>query len=97
MFESDFPIVMTSMKEKVESLMRQDRDCRPGDPISPIQADECVLLCPYCVIIQEQNLLTQEPWSGPTAPSDFYLFSCVEVSSIRTSLSNLFIRLALRL
>ncbi|GBM00884.1 hypothetical protein AVEN_257388-1 [Araneus ventricosus] len=26
--------------------MRQDRVCRPGDPISPIPGDECVLLCP---------------------------------------------------
>ncbi|GBN03399.1 hypothetical protein AVEN_228765-1 [Araneus ventricosus] len=33
------------MQEKGESPMGQDRICRPGDPISPIPGDECVLLC----------------------------------------------------
>ncbi|GBM33599.1 hypothetical protein AVEN_181843-1 [Araneus ventricosus] len=33
-------------EKRVKSLMGQDRDCRQGDPISPIPGDECVLLCP---------------------------------------------------
>ncbi|GBO38589.1 hypothetical protein AVEN_230537-1, partial [Araneus ventricosus] len=46
MFESDVPVVLTSKLEKGESLIWQDLGCRPGDPISPISDDECVLLCP---------------------------------------------------
>ncbi|GBM02845.1 hypothetical protein AVEN_52024-1 [Araneus ventricosus] len=45
-FVSDVPIVLTSMQEKGESLMGQDRGCKPSDPISPILGDEYVLLCP---------------------------------------------------
>ncbi|GBO09366.1 hypothetical protein AVEN_95016-1 [Araneus ventricosus] len=33
------------MQDNGESLMGQDRVCRPGDPISPIPGDKCVLLC----------------------------------------------------
>ncbi|GBN81340.1 hypothetical protein AVEN_59622-1 [Araneus ventricosus] len=44
-FGSDDPIVLTSMQGKNESLMGQDQGCRPSDPISPIPANECVLLC----------------------------------------------------
>ncbi|GBO24082.1 hypothetical protein AVEN_40221-1, partial [Araneus ventricosus] len=36
MIGNDVPIVPTSMQEKGENLMGQDRDCRPGDPVSPI-------------------------------------------------------------
>ncbi|GBM14072.1 hypothetical protein AVEN_209961-1 [Araneus ventricosus] len=43
-FAGDDPIVLTSMQEKGESLIGQDRGARPGDPISPILGDECVLL-----------------------------------------------------
>ncbi|GBM18754.1 hypothetical protein AVEN_44312-1 [Araneus ventricosus] len=45
-FRSDFLVVLTSMQEKGESLMGQDRGCRPADSISPMLGDECVLLCP---------------------------------------------------
>ncbi|GBN41753.1 hypothetical protein AVEN_129758-1 [Araneus ventricosus] len=34
------------MQDKGESLMGQDRVCRPCDTISPILGDECVLMCP---------------------------------------------------
>ncbi|GBM38774.1 hypothetical protein AVEN_210512-1 [Araneus ventricosus] len=33
------------MKENDLSLMVQDQDCRPCEPISPIPVDECALLC----------------------------------------------------
>ncbi|GBN86011.1 hypothetical protein AVEN_81513-1 [Araneus ventricosus] len=76
MFGSDVPIVLASMQEKGESLIEQDRGCRPGDPISPIPDDECVFCVPFCVgsciIVREQNPSNQEPWSGPAAPSDFH-------------------------
>ncbi|GBM87491.1 hypothetical protein AVEN_211642-1 [Araneus ventricosus] len=78
MFESDVPIVLTSIQEEGECLMEQDRGCRPGDQISPTHSDEsffCVPCCGRsCIIVQEQNPSTQEPWSGPTAPSHFHLF-----------------------
>ncbi|GBM05168.1 hypothetical protein AVEN_22307-1 [Araneus ventricosus] len=45
-FGSDFPIVLTSMQEKDERMIGQDRSCRTGDSISPIQGDECAVLCP---------------------------------------------------
>ncbi|GBL88100.1 hypothetical protein AVEN_133746-1 [Araneus ventricosus] len=96
MFGSDTAIVLTSMQEKDESLMRQDRDCRRRDPISPIPGEECVLLCPCCVgsciIVQEQSPSTQESWSGPTAPFDFPFFpalkSALSVPHFRTCSSN---------
>ncbi|GBM74875.1 hypothetical protein AVEN_212318-1 [Araneus ventricosus] len=46
MFESDVRIVLTSMQEKGESLIGQDRGCWPGNPMSTIRSEECVLLCP---------------------------------------------------
>ncbi|GBN33697.1 hypothetical protein AVEN_149984-1 [Araneus ventricosus] len=45
-FGSDITIVLTSMQKKGESLKGKDWGCRPGDPISPIPDDKCVLLCP---------------------------------------------------
>ncbi|GBM10004.1 hypothetical protein AVEN_23992-1 [Araneus ventricosus] len=79
MLGSDIPIVLTLVQQKGESLMGQDRDCRSGEPISPIPGDECVLYVPCCVgsciIIQEQNPSTQESWSGPTALSDTYFLN----------------------
>ncbi|GBL84309.1 hypothetical protein AVEN_118680-1 [Araneus ventricosus] len=47
MFGSDVPIELTSMQEKGENLMGQDRHCRGVDPIYPIPGDECVLLCTF--------------------------------------------------
>ncbi|GBL81440.1 hypothetical protein AVEN_182277-1 [Araneus ventricosus] len=73
-FGSDVSIVLTSMREKGESLMEEDRACRPSDPIFPIPGDECVPYCVgSCIIVQKQNPSTQDPISDPTAPSDFHL------------------------
>ncbi|GBM43105.1 hypothetical protein AVEN_269920-1 [Araneus ventricosus] len=73
MFGSGVPIVLTSIQEKGESLMGQDRGCRPGDPISPIQGEECVVLCSLlCGALhyrpKTKPLSTQEP----TSPSDLF-------------------------
>ncbi|GBN04745.1 hypothetical protein AVEN_253466-1 [Araneus ventricosus] len=46
MFGRDVPIVLISMQKKDERMMGQDRSCRTGDSISPIQGDECVVLWP---------------------------------------------------
>ncbi|GBM25792.1 hypothetical protein AVEN_188389-1 [Araneus ventricosus] len=55
-FKSDVPIVLTSLKEKGESLMGQDRGCRPSDPISPIPGNEYVLLYPVlCGILHYRS------------------------------------------
>ncbi|GBN39320.1 hypothetical protein AVEN_167742-1 [Araneus ventricosus] len=65
-FGSDVPIVLTSMQEKGESLMRQDQGCRPGDPMSTIPGDEYVICVPCCVGILHYRPKTkpsaQEPW-----------------------------------
>ncbi|GBO02191.1 hypothetical protein AVEN_132473-1 [Araneus ventricosus] len=46
-FGSDVPIVLTSVLEKGETLMGQDRGSKPDHPISPIPDDEFVLSCPF--------------------------------------------------
>ncbi|GBM30293.1 hypothetical protein AVEN_52697-1 [Araneus ventricosus] len=55
------------MQEKGESLLGQDRDCRPCHPISSIPGDECVLLCLLlCLVLHyhpRTKPSTQEPWS----------------------------------
>ncbi|GBL82221.1 hypothetical protein AVEN_252408-1 [Araneus ventricosus] len=88
-FDSDVLVVLTSIKEKGESLMRQDRGCRPGDPISLVQDDECVLLCPllcevlhYCPRTKPFN---SRALVGPYNPIRLSPFSWVEVSTIGTS------------
>ncbi|GBO26585.1 hypothetical protein AVEN_81001-1 [Araneus ventricosus] len=64
------------MQEKDESLMGQERGCRPGDPISPIPGDECVLLCPLlCGILR---------YHPRTKPLEVYCHSCNLVISIRS-------------
>ncbi|GBM70038.1 hypothetical protein AVEN_174537-1 [Araneus ventricosus] len=99
LFGSDVPVVLTSMQEKDASLMGQDRGCRPVIQSLPSQARSVFFCAPCCVgsciIVQEQDPSTQDPWSGPTAPSDF-LFSYIEVNTIGTSLPNKLIKLALR-
>ncbi|GBN90501.1 hypothetical protein AVEN_89958-1 [Araneus ventricosus] len=73
----------------------QDRGCRPCDPISPISGDECVLFCPLlCGVLQsprKKNPLVSMPFlqscdqrevlRHPSSP-----FSCIEDSTIKTSL-----------
>ncbi|GBN75821.1 hypothetical protein AVEN_256865-1 [Araneus ventricosus] len=58
-FGSDVPIVFISMREKVESLMEQDWDCKTGQLICPIPGDECVLLCPLLYWILHYRLRTK--------------------------------------
>ncbi|GBL93454.1 hypothetical protein AVEN_59660-1 [Araneus ventricosus] len=75
------------MQGKGASLMGQDWGCMPGDLVSPIQGDECVLLCPCCVgscfIVQEQNL-------------EAYYHSCSLVISVRSFGTHLHIFPALK-
>ncbi|GBM08286.1 hypothetical protein AVEN_101420-1 [Araneus ventricosus] len=98
MFGSDVPIVLTSMQKKVESLMGQDRGCWRGHPISPIPGDECILLSPLLC-----GVLHYRPRTKPLnsrillRPIRLSPFSSIEVSTIGTSLSNMLIKLALRL
>ncbi|GBM71443.1 hypothetical protein AVEN_127406-1 [Araneus ventricosus] len=85
------------MLEKVESLMGQDRDCRPGNPISPITGDECVLLCPLLCGVLHYRPRTKplevycQPYSlvlrVRSFPSEapIFTFSCIEVRIIGTS------------
>ncbi|GBM28449.1 hypothetical protein AVEN_33902-1 [Araneus ventricosus] len=76
MFESDILIVLTSMPEEGESLIRQDRGCRPGDTVSSIPGNECVLflsLAAWDLVLSCKNK-TPKLWSGHTAQSDFNLF-----------------------
>ncbi|GBN96403.1 hypothetical protein AVEN_19362-1 [Araneus ventricosus] len=61
------------MQEEGERLMGQDRGCRPGDTISLIPGNECVLLCPllcwvlhYCPRTKPLNTRAQV---GPYRPS----------------------------
>ncbi|GBN58709.1 hypothetical protein AVEN_237245-1 [Araneus ventricosus] len=100
-FGSDVQIELTSMQEEGESLMGQDRVCRPGDSISPIQGDECVLWCPFlCRVFHYRlrtELLNSRVLVGPYSSIRLSPSSCIEVSSIWTSLPNLPIKLALRL
>ncbi|GBM44310.1 hypothetical protein AVEN_244501-1 [Araneus ventricosus] len=93
MFGGDVPIVLISMQEKGESLIGQDRSCRLGDPSQATNMFFYVPCCVRsCIIVQEQNPSTQEPWSGHTAPSDFHLFPALKSallgSHFRTCLSN---------
>ncbi|GBN46626.1 hypothetical protein AVEN_222855-1 [Araneus ventricosus] len=54
---SEAPTVLTLMQEKGESLIRQDRGCRPSDPISANPNDECVLLHPLvCRVLHYPQL-----------------------------------------
>ncbi|GBL83296.1 hypothetical protein AVEN_110623-1 [Araneus ventricosus] len=99
MFGSDVPIVLTSMQEKGESLRGQNQGCRPGDPISPITGDECVLLCPVLCGVLHYRLRTKPLNSRtlvrPYNPIRLSSFSCIEVSTIGTSLPNMLIKLEL--
>ncbi|GBN95379.1 hypothetical protein AVEN_144829-1 [Araneus ventricosus] len=75
-FGSDVPIALTSMQEKGESLMGQDRVCMPGDPISPIPGDECVLLCPLlCGVLHYRQR---------TKTLEAYCHSCSLAISLRS-------------
>ncbi|GBM93441.1 hypothetical protein AVEN_218623-1 [Araneus ventricosus] len=89
MLESDVPIVLTSKQEEGECLMLQDRGCRPGDPISPIPGDECLLLCLLlcCVLHYRPSTkpLNSRALVGPYSPIRLSPFSCIEVSTIGTS------------
>ncbi|GBO41168.1 hypothetical protein AVEN_144238-1 [Araneus ventricosus] len=88
-FGSDVTIVLTSVREKGESLMEQDRGCRPSDPIFPIPGDECVLLCSLlCGILRYRSKtepLNSRAHIGPYSPIRLSPFSCIEVSAIGTS------------
>ncbi|GBM96179.1 hypothetical protein AVEN_249982-1 [Araneus ventricosus] len=54
--------------------MGQDRDCRPGDRISPIPGDECVLLCPLlCGVLH---------YRPRTKPLEAYCHACSLVISM---------------
>ncbi|GBO39413.1 hypothetical protein AVEN_237348-1 [Araneus ventricosus] len=90
------------MEKKGESLIRQDRGCRPpGDPISPIPGDECVLLCPLLGGVlhyrPRTKPLNSRALAGPYSPIRLQPFSCIDVRTIGTSLPNMLIKLALRL
>ncbi|GBN31933.1 hypothetical protein AVEN_37918-1 [Araneus ventricosus] len=78
MLVSDVPLVLTSMQEKCESLMGQDRGCRPGGPISLIPGDECVLLSLLLWGVLHYCPRTKPLSSGPTAPSGIHLFSALK-------------------
>ncbi|GBM74879.1 hypothetical protein AVEN_212321-1 [Araneus ventricosus] len=81
MFESDVRIVLTS-KGKIGAVGRVIQ-CLPSEAKNVfICVPRCVV---SCVIVEEQNPSTQEPWSGPTAPSDFHLFPAFK-SALRTPL-----------
>ncbi|GBM02461.1 hypothetical protein AVEN_76508-1 [Araneus ventricosus] len=55
--------------------MGQDRGCRPGDPISPIPGDECVLLCPLlCGVLHYRSI---------AKPLEAYCHSCSLVTKVR--------------
>ncbi|GBM03633.1 hypothetical protein AVEN_203198-1 [Araneus ventricosus] len=59
------------MQEKGESL----RSCRPGDPISSIPGDECVLLCALlCGILYYRPI---------TKPLEAYCHSCSLLTTVR--------------
>ncbi|GBN40463.1 hypothetical protein AVEN_60048-1 [Araneus ventricosus] len=64
------------MQEKFESLMGQYLGCRPGDPISPIPGDECVLLCPLLCGIFHHHPRTK--------PLKAFCHSCSLVISVRS-------------
>ncbi|GBL84722.1 hypothetical protein AVEN_191164-1 [Araneus ventricosus] len=54
--------------------MGQDRVCRPGNTISPIPGDECVLLCPLlCGVLHSRPR---------TKPLESYCHSCSLVISV---------------
>ncbi|GBO07816.1 hypothetical protein AVEN_69884-1 [Araneus ventricosus] len=55
--------------------MLQDRDRRPGDPVSPIPGDECVLLCPLSGVLH---------YRPRTKPLDAYCHSRSLVISVRS-------------
>ncbi|GBN59969.1 hypothetical protein AVEN_103951-1 [Araneus ventricosus] len=75
-FGSDIPIVLTSILGKDESLKGQDQESKPGDPISPIPGDECVLLYP-----SQCGILHYRP---RTKPQEVYFHSCSLVISVRS-------------
>ncbi|GBM77504.1 hypothetical protein AVEN_88708-1 [Araneus ventricosus] len=56
--------------------MGQHRGCWPGDPISPISGDECVLLCPLQCEVSHYRLRTK--------PLEGYCHSCSLVISVRS-------------
>ncbi|GBO10881.1 hypothetical protein AVEN_227851-1 [Araneus ventricosus] len=63
------------MHEKDESLMGQDRGCRPGDRISPIPGNECVLLCLLlCGVLH---------YRPRTKPLEAYCHSCDQCEILR--------------
>ncbi|GBM77859.1 hypothetical protein AVEN_24611-1 [Araneus ventricosus] len=75
-FGSDVPIVLTSMQGRGESLVGQDQSCRPGDPISYIPVDECVLSCPLlCGVLH---------YPPRTKPLEAHCHSCSFVINVRT-------------
>ncbi|GBO21294.1 hypothetical protein AVEN_173947-1, partial [Araneus ventricosus] len=79
-FGSDIPKVPTSLQEKGEIVMGQDRDCRPCDPISPIPGGECVFLCPLLCGVLHYRPRTKPidsralvgPYSPDLTQSDFH-------------------------
>ncbi|GBN20553.1 hypothetical protein AVEN_66599-1 [Araneus ventricosus] len=56
--------------------MEQDRGCRPGDSISPLLGNECVLLCPLLC-----GILHYDP---RTKPFEAYCHSCSLVIKVRS-------------
>ncbi|GBO39143.1 hypothetical protein AVEN_83233-1 [Araneus ventricosus] len=62
MLGSDVSIVRTSIQEKGESLMGQDRDCRPGDPPRRRMCSFVSLAVGGLHYRLRKKTSTQEPW-----------------------------------
>ncbi|GBN43296.1 hypothetical protein AVEN_89365-1 [Araneus ventricosus] len=76
------------MQEKGESVIGQDRGCRPGDSISSILGDECVLMCPLlCGVLH---------YRPRTKTLEAYCHSCSLQISLRSFFTHLHLFPALK-
>ncbi|GBN52523.1 hypothetical protein AVEN_235098-1 [Araneus ventricosus] len=82
MFGSDVPIALSTIQAKFESLVGQDRGCRPGDPIASIQGDECFLLYPLLRGFLHCRLRTKVVKNFlQSLGTDFYQDGCLKLIS----------------
>ncbi|GBM29435.1 hypothetical protein AVEN_72078-1, partial [Araneus ventricosus] len=74
-------LALTIVKKEIEPSWRFSAAAvGRGDPISPIPGDGCpgVPCCVGGLHYLPRIPSTQEPWSGPTTPSDFFFFPALK-------------------